>query len=252
MEGGKLEYADVFPLIYFNMRLEGFKVYDHVKHLLIDEMQDYTPVQYAVLSRLFTCKKTILGDVGQTVNPYSASSAEGIEEVFPQADVVKLYRSYRSTVEITQFAQHIYPNANILAMERHGDEPEVLGFNTNDEELDAITTMLENFRKSHYQSLGILCKTSEQATFVYQCVKHQDVHLLTPDSKTFQEGIIITTAHLAKGLEFDDVIIPFASSRNYCTLVDKSMLYIACTRAMHKLTLTYSKEKSKFIPNPKA
>ena len=85
-----LEYADVFALIYLRLRLEGISAYDHVKHLLVDEMQDYTPVQYAVLSRLFPCRKTILGDVSQTVNPYSASSAETIERVFPQADVVKL------------------------------------------------------------------------------------------------------------------------------------------------------------------
>jgi DNA helicase-2/ATP-dependent DNA helicase PcrA len=76
MAGGKLEFSDVFPLIYFKMRLEGYEAHDRVKHLLIDEMQDYTPVQYAVLARLFSCKKTILGDVSQMVNPYSASSAE--------------------------------------------------------------------------------------------------------------------------------------------------------------------------------
>ena len=73
------------------------------------------------------------------------------------------------------------------------------------------------------------------------------MHLLKADSTSFQDGIIITTAHHAKGLEFDEVIVPFASARNYQTDVDKSMLYIACTRAMHKLTLTYSKEKSSFI-----
>ena len=77
-----LEYADVFPLIYCKIRLEGAKPFDNVKHLLVDEMQDYTPIQYAVLSRLFSCKKTILGDVSQTVNPFSASSAETIEHVF--------------------------------------------------------------------------------------------------------------------------------------------------------------------------
>ena len=112
--GQPLEYADVFPLIYLRLRLEGLTTYDHVKHLLVDEMQDYTPVQYAVLSRVFNCRKTILGDVNQMVNPYSSSSAETIERVFPQADVVKLYRSYRSTVEITAFAQRITPNPDIL------------------------------------------------------------------------------------------------------------------------------------------
>ncbi len=248
MDGEQLEYADVFPLIYFSMRLEGFQANDSVKHLLIDEMQDYTPVQYAVLSRMFTCKKTILGDVGQTVNPYSASSAEGIEEVFPQAEIVKLFRSYRSTYEITKFAQQISNNPNVIAMERHGAEPTITGYSSNAQELEAISARISAFKNSKHQSLGVLCKTADQAMFVFDSLKKlHTVHLLTANSTTFYEGIIITTAHLAKGLEFDEVIIPFTSARNYHTIVDKSMLYIACTRAMHLLSLTFTGEKTSLI-----
>lgn len=247
MAGGKLEFSDVFPLLYFKMRLEGFEAYDRVKHLLIDEMQDYTPVQYAVLARLFSCKKTILGDVSQMVNPYSSSSAEAIERVFPQGDVVKLFRSYRSTYEITKFAQRISSNPNIIPMERHGTEPEVLGFGSNSEELEAIQEMITSFRKSSHHSMGIICKIHEQAELVFETLKAHDVHLLSPESSSFYEGVIITTAHLAKGLEFDEVVIPFASAKNYNTDVDRSMLYIACTRAMHRLTLTFSKERTTFV-----
>ena len=243
----RLEYADVFPLIYLRLRLEGISTYDHVKHLLVDEMQDYTPVQYAVLSRLFTCRKTILGDVSQTVNPYSSSSAETIERVFPQAEVVKLYRSYRSTVEITAFAQRITPNPNIIPLERHGPEPVVARFGSPDEELQAIKQMLSTFQTSGNHSLGIICKTLRQAEQAFQALEGPGIYLLTDESTAFKEGIIITTAHLAKGLEFDAVIVPFASARTYKTEVDKSMLYVACTRAMHQLTLTYSGEVSTFL-----
>lgn len=247
LAGGKLEFSDVFPLIYFKMRLEGYEAHDRVKHLLIDEMQDYTPVQYAVLARLFSCKKTILGDVSQVVNPYSASSAESIERVFPQGDVVKLFRSYRSTFEITRFAQTLSANANSIPMERHGPEPQVLGFDTNAEELNELKKQIAAFRNSDHVSLGIICKIQAQAEFVFDALKAHDVHLLTPESSSFYEGVIVTTAHLAKGLEFDRVMIPFASAKNYRTDVDKSMLYIACTRAMHQLTLTYTKERTSFI-----
>lgn len=247
MAGGKLEFSDVFPLMYLKMRVEGFEAYDRVKHLLIDEMQDYTPVQYAVLARLFSCRKTILGDVSQRVNPYSASSAESIERVFPQGDVVKLLRSYRSTYEITLFAQRISRNPNIIPMERHGAEPTVTGFNSNAEELAAIAERIAAFRKSSHQSLGIICKIQEQAEYVYETLRAPDVHILTPESSSFHEGVIVTTAHLAKGLEFDEVIIPFASARNYHTEVDRSMLYIACTRAMHQLALTYTRDRSTFL-----
>lgn len=246
--GDRLEYADVFPLIYCKIRLEGMRTYDHVKHLLIDEMQDYTAVQYAVLSRLFNCKKTILGDVGQKVNPYSASSAEGIERVFPQGDVVKLFRSYRSTYEITAFTQRISRNPDIIAMERHGPEPAVKGFNGNHEEAAEIRTLIDEFRTtSGHKSMGIICKTREQAAFLGKELKSSRIHVLTADSTTFEDGVIVTTAHLAKGLEFDEVVVPFASARNYNTDIDRSMLYIACTRAMHRLTLLYSQERTSFI-----
>jgi DNA helicase-2/ATP-dependent DNA helicase PcrA len=95
--------------------------------------------------------------------------------------------------------------------------------------------------------LGIIAKTRDQAAFLYKELKALHVHLLTADSTTFAEGIIITTAHLAKGLEFDEVIVPFVSARNYSTDVDRSMLYIACTRAMHRLTLTYTLERTAFV-----
>ncbi|PJJ59859.1 HelD family protein [Hymenobacter chitinivorans] len=244
----RLEYADVFALIYLRLRLEGISAYDQVKHLLVDEMQDYTPVQYAVLSRLFRCRKTILGDVSQTVNPYSSSSAETIERVFPQADVVKLFRSYRSTVEITAFTQRIAPNPNIIPLERHGPEPAVRPCTSPDDELQTIRQLIGAFAGSSNHSLGIICKTLRQAARVHEAVREMPgVHLLTPESTTFKEGIIITTAHLAKGLEFDEVLVPFASARNYQTQVDRSMLYVACTRAMHRLTLTYSGAVTAFL-----
>jgi DNA helicase-2/ATP-dependent DNA helicase PcrA len=247
LPGEKLEYADVFPLIYCKIRLEGAHTYDHVKHLLVDEMQDYTPVQYAALSRLFRCKKTILGDVNQTVNPFSASSAEVIERVFPQADTVKLFRSYRSTWEITEFSLRIKANPDLVAMKRHGPPPVVKGFEGNEEEMAAITDEIVRFKSSGHQAMGIICKTLPQAEYVYQHLKEMHVQLLTPESSSFKHGVIITTIHLSKGLEFDEVIVPFASARNFSDEVDRGLLYIACTRAMHHLTLTYSKEKSSFI-----
>jgi DNA helicase II / ATP-dependent DNA helicase PcrA len=246
-DSGELEYSDVFPLIYCKMRLEGVASYSDVKHLLVDEMQDYTPAQYAVLSRLFPCKKTILGDVNQTVNPYSASSAEGIHDVFPQGDTVILNRSYRSTFEITNFSLQIRSNPDLIPMERHGDHPEVREFKSNLEEAAEIKNLVVEFKNSGNQSLGIICKTLEQAENLYEEVKGPGIHLLTADSTSFSDGVIVTTVHLSKGLEFDEVIVPFASARNYKTDVDRSMLYIACTRAMHKLTLTFAKEKSSFL-----
>ena len=220
--------------------MEGGQSFDHVKHLLVDEMQDYTPVQYSVLSRVFKCRKTILGDITQTVNPYSGSSSEGIHQVFPQADIIKLFRSYRSTWEITNFTQRIHPIAQLMAMERHGPEPSMRAFEDNNAETAGISRMIDNFRNSGHHSMAIIAKTHQQSKSLFNALRAPDVHLLTVDSTSFRSGVVITTAHLAKGLEFDEVVVPFASARNYHTEVDRRMLYIACTRAMHQLTLTYS------------
>ena len=249
INGNVFEYADVFPLIYFKMRLEGLEPYHHVKHLVIDEMQDYTPVQYAILSRLFICKKTILGDAYQSVNPYGSSSAEEIHGVFPQGEVIKLNKSYRSTYEITQFAQRISLNPEVVAVERHGDEPAIKILNTSEEELAELKRLVDAHHDSGYNTMGVICKTRKQAEQLYKVLKtpKYPVHHLTAESASFAQGVVITTAHLAKGLEFDEVIVPFASSSIYTTDVDKSMLYIACTRAMHRLTFTCVGRAARFI-----
>jgi DNA helicase II / ATP-dependent DNA helicase PcrA len=167
--------------------------------------------------------------------------------VFPHGDTVKLFRSYRSTYEISAFTQRISRNPDLIPLERHGQEPLVKGFNNNEEEIEEIKKLITEFKNSTHPSMGIICKTQQQAEFVYREVKAPGVFLLNADSTSFKEGVIITTAHLAKGLEFDEVIVPFVSVRNYQTDVDMRMLYIACTRAMHHLTLLYTGEKSKFI-----
>jgi len=242
---GVLEHSDVFPLIYCKIRLEGAAPYDHVRHLLIDEMQDYTPVQYAVVSRLFTCKKTILGDVTQLVNPFGSSSAETIEQIFPQGDVIRLLRSYRSTIEISSFAGKIIPNPELIPLERHGRAPSIIEFKTKEEELTWIKSQMPEDISS--KSIGIILKTQQQAEEVWRFLGLPKASLLTPESTAFRKGVVVASAHLSKGLEFDRIIIPFVTDSNYHSEVDRRMLYIACTRAMHELALTHTGNRSEFL-----
>ncbi len=246
-----LEYSDVFPLVYLKIRLNGFRAYETVKHLLIDEMQDYTPVQYAVLSRLFTCKKTILGDAGQSVNPYSSSNADEIKRIFTEADKVKLLKSYRSTFEITSLAQKILPNNELVAIERHGKSPQIKGFDSFDAEIAQIKEWMESFRhSSEHNSMGIICKTRNQAQALYQRLLEDEnqLSLITSDSNAFAQGIVITTAQTVKGLEFDRVVVPQVNDENYESEVDKAILYVACTRAMHELNISFTGNKSHYVP----
>ena len=241
-KGHTLEYSDLAPLAYLHLALEGngnqpFRV----KHLLIDEMQDYSPIQYKVIQKLFPCRKTVLGDAGQSVNPYGSSTAETIQKSLTASEIMKLCKSYRSTFEITDFAQKIHPNAELEPVARHGEKPQILQFGSAVEELSGIMGLISTYRKAGYKSLGIICKTEQQARKMADMLKSyaNDISFLSSQSSAFVQGIVITSAHMAKGLEFDEVIIPQTDERNYRSEIDKSMLYVAVTRAMHRLTLTF-------------
>lgn len=253
LAGGKLEYADVFPLIYLKLRLEGIdNPRKGVKHLLIDEMQDYTPVQYAFLARLFPCRKTVLGDVSQSVNPYSTSTAEQIEKSLQSGTCVKLNKSYRSTWEIMQFALTICPNPELEAMKRHGPPPRIVSCPTAGKTLTRIAEEIEDFLASEHTSLALIAKTQKQANRLHESLTTLGIAaaLFDSDSAGFQAGVIVCTAHLAKGLEFDRVLVADASERNYCREIDRKLLYVACTRAMHRLTLIATGPISTFMHKP--
>ena len=245
-----IEFCDVYPLIYTQLYFEGLKQdYKSIQHLLVDEMQDYTPVQYAVLARLFSCKMTILGDSYQSVNPYSSSSAEKIEPYFAGCSCMELCRSYRSTIEITRFTQRILENKKLIPIERHGEAPTITECPTQQEQLDKILQLIEEFQQSGYASLGIICKSQQQAKLLCEQLYavHKDITLLNFESREFREGIIIASVHMSKGLEFDQVIVPDASDGFYQTQLERSLLYIACTRAMHKLTLVCWGKATRFL-----
>ncbi len=235
----KLEASDVYPYLYLKIYFEGIKGYDDIKHAVIDEMQDYTPVQYAVIKKLFQCRKTILGDFGQSVNPYNAISREDFVKLYENTEYVTLTKSYRSTYEIIKFAQKIQ-NHSIEPIERHGSEPEIIKCDDLVSELSVIDGMLEEFKKSGFETVGIICRSSRQAEEFYRELKKKhEVALLDFNSSKFANGITITTIYMAKGLEFDEVIIPSVNADVYQSKYDRSLLYVACTRAMHKLALTY-------------
>lgn len=240
-KGSTFEWSDVYPLLYLKMKVEGLSSFSEVKHLVIDEMQDYSVVQYKVLSSLYPCKKTILGDINQSVNPFSSSNLETITKVFPDSTTMTMLKSYRSTYEITKFSMRVNKNADVEAIERHGANPKLIKVKDLEEQFKTINNWIKDFEESGYNSLGIICKTQKQAETIYDSIpESKKVKLLSTSSSNFNGGIIITTAHLAKGLEFDHVVVPFCDDKNYQHETDRQMLYVACTRAMHELKLCYT------------
>ena len=242
-----LEWADVYPFLYVHASFEGLQESRMIRHLVVDEMQDYTPVQFAVLNRLFPCQKTILGDFGQCVDPCHAHTLADLRRIYQDADFVELNKSYRSTYEIIQFAKRIQPAAP-EPVERHGEEPVLLPCAGATEELERIESLIEMFQHSRFASLGILVKTNPDAEALYEKLSQRDaVHLLAPESSRFINGVSIASIRMAKGLEFDAVVIPDADAETYATEYDRNLLYVACTRAMHRLSLLYTGERSRLI-----
>lgn len=235
-----IEHADVFPLILTMLRTSRHETFGEIRHLVVDEMQDYTPVQYAVLRTLFSCPMTILGDANQSVNPYSSSSLDTIRSVFDNVDALELCRSYRSTTEITSFAQRIKPNDKLIPVDRPGVEPRLVAFETFADEVDEIARILGTIGEKGYRSCGVITKTVREAQALHEALGARGIetNLLDYGSTAFTHGITVTSAHISKGLEFDLVVVPHVDDDTYATTMDKGMLYIACTRAMHELHLT--------------
>lgn len=245
------EWADVYPYLYFKRAFEGLRENKSIRHLVVDEMQDYTLVQYAVINSIYSCPKTILGDFGQCVNPNNQNTLDDMRRLYSGAEYVTLNKSYRSTCEIIRFAGRIQPVSALEPVERHGEAPAVIRCGSRKEMLEKLVDEIRTFEKSGWASLGIIVKTNPAAQALYDLLsKKHSVHLITPESRQFENGVSVTSIQMAKGLEFDAVLIPDADSGHYSSAYERSLLYVACTRAMHSLKLLYSGEMSPLLNLP--
>lgn len=236
-----LEWADVFPFLYLKWAFEGLRESKLVKHLVIDEMQDYTPVQYAVINRLFPCNKTILGDFGQCINPNHRHNLEDLGKLYGDSCLVTLTKSYRSTYEILTFAKSLQQADQLEPVKRHGERPQLIPCKDQQEELTKIKERLHAFLTGKEFSLAIILKTNSAAEKLYGLLeKDYEIQLITPETTRFTGGISITSVQMSKGLEFDQVLVADAGENTYRSSYDRGLLYIACTRAMHRLALLYT------------
>ncbi len=243
-----LEWSDVFPFLYLHGTFQGLKENNLMNHLVIDEMQDYTPIQYAVINRLYSCQKTILGDFGQSINPNHLHTLAELQELYRDASYLELNKSYRSTYEIITFAKGIGQVEKLEPMVRHGDMPLIISCANKQEELHKIRAKINDFLQRDGISLGIILKTNSAAKQLYDILKQDyDVQHISIDSTHFANGISVTSVQMSKGLEFDEVIVPCVSEDDYHSKYDRGLLYIACTRAMHKLILLYTGNPSHFL-----
>lgn len=254
LASGRIGYEDVAPLLYFKGGVEGVAATKGIKHVFIDEAQDYSPFHYAIFKHLFPQSAfTILGDLNQSIHPYSnVRSYETILGVFGDASgaLIQLRHSYRSTREIVAFASAVLAGGEpIETIDRHGEKPRVIQLGSDAERAEAMGSDIAELRAGGAASVAVICKTAAESARAYELLRRcrVSVSLVGQDDTKFQGGSVVIPSYLAKGLEFDAVLIYDASSERYGHETERRLLYTACTRALHWLHVYYEERLSPFI-----
>lgn len=257
-EKRKLRYEDVYPVLYLKYRLETQQEDSGVRHLIVDEMQDYSMIQYLIIQRLFKCRMTILGDREQTMDGEQQDVLTFLPKIFGK-DIrrIVMNKSYRNTVEIASYANKLAGITEVELFERHGKpvvEKEFPGF---EEALESVVRELRLEKQAviaenadegvediiSYETAAVIARTADEARETYYILKEkleaegfdtkERLSLLHRDSTNFQKGLTVTTFYMAKGLEFDQVFSVFPGE-DRSPIVERAR-YIAATRALHEL-----------------
>ncbi len=213
------------------------------KYLIIDEMQDFTPVDIYMFKKIWTCPMIVVGDVYQCIEKNVTDEYLNITADFLGCKLLKLNKTYRSTKEIAQFASDMVGLKNVEFVNRSGSEPKVI---VTENQILEIKNIIEN-ECSNHEHIAIICKCQKEAHAVYNQLKTiMDCKLLA-DPEDYDNRVLITSCATAKGIEFDAVIIPNCDKLNYKNAIDKNIIYVSSTRALHKLFFTCSTTPSLFI-----
>lgn len=250
---GDVSYEDAAALLYIKLKLRGSEGFGEIKQVVIDEAQDYYPIHYYIFKLLFKdARYTVLGDFNQTLEKCRDKNLyDYVEDILHKARSVKLTlnKSYRSSFEINAFNQRLLDNKEeFVSFERHEAAPKVKYKNDLNEIDKSICEDINEFYTMGYKSIAIICKSQKEAKNIKERLSGViDIKILDDNSHENKKSVLIMPSYLAKGLEFDVVLVYNVSKENYKSDFDKRLIYIACTRALHQLVLYYTGEKSEFI-----
>ena len=248
-----VNYEDGMALLYLKLKLEDEHLCPQIRQVLIDEAQDYYPLQYKVLSEIFNnVQYTVLGDIGQTIEKNESEDLydEVIQCMQPKKALkLSLNKSYRSSYEISRFTARLRENAaNAIAYERHDEMPIIAGQENEAQMLEWVVDKAKEYKENGYGTIAIICKSQKEVNHVYSKLSGKlEMHKLSTEQEEFYKGILIMPIYMAKGLEYDAVIVYGVSEEAYHDSEDKQLLYIACTRALHRLSLCHTGELSHFL-----
>ncbi len=258
---GLIELEDLAPMIYLKYRIYGMDEKIPVKHIIIDEAQDFSAFQIYVLRKIIKDSSfTILGDLCQGIHSYrGVHSWDDIREnVFEEKDceILMLEKSYRTTVEIMEAANRVIDHLhqdNIPKGQpviRHGEPVKILEQKNTQQIVQKIKDILRTEMGAQFKSAAVICKTLEECQKIYDAVRKelQDIHMITGKEDEYKSGLVIVPSYLSKGLEFDIVILSNANSTHYQEdELDIKLLYVSMTRPLHKLFILYEGELSPLL-----
>ncbi|MCI5703219.1 MAG: ATP-binding domain-containing protein [Erysipelotrichaceae bacterium] len=228
----QINIEDIPALMYIKYKLSGSNDFDNYRHIVIDEAQDYGEFTFYSLNKLFkNASFSIYGDLAQSLYSYrSIDNWECLEKIFNNFQILKLNKSYRTTIEIMEEANKINELLNLdkaIPVIRHGKEVSY----TNKEILDLINEI-----KSRYKTIAIITKTQEEANNVYGKLKEKiKINLINSSNLNYDSDLNILPSYLSKGLEFDSVIIVGENGFDKNNKLEMKLLYVSMTRALHEL-----------------
>ncbi|KGE17228.1 RNA polymerase recycling motor HelD [Paenibacillus wynnii] len=246
LKSSELFYEDATPFLYLKELVEGRRTNTEVRHLFVDEGQDYSPFQYVFLKRLFPrARMTVLGDFNQAIFPQATNLQEADSPLIrlygeEETSLIHLVRSYRSTHEIVEFTKLLLSSEEIVPFERSGKKPYLLKADSSEKRASRIMEDLAALKVEGFDTIAVITKTAAESREAYEALTIQGcqaLRLITKETLTYEKGTLVIPAYLAKGVEFDAVLMYDASSRTYHRESERKLFYTACTRAMHRLLL---------------
>jgi len=245
---GKLDFAHACAMLYLQVSLFGTRdihgavTFPKLRQLVVDEAQDLSYLQYAILRMLAPyARMTAVGDLGQCLTGDAGGLYDSLTQLYAprKVGVLRLDKSYRSTAQITDFANRL-TDTPAEAFAREGDAPQVRVFATRDEEIAALRADAVALSDGGAHAVAVLCKTAKQARKLHKALGGDAALIdrdLRDDETAALRGLVVLPVSLAKGLEFDAVLVADADGVNYATAHDRRLLYVACTRALDTLVL---------------
>lgn len=262
LKNNQLHYEDIPAYLFLKNKIEGKPNLSSIKHVVIDEAQDYSPLQYEIFKELFPYSSlTILGDLNQSIHPYMhTNNYQSVLDIFNQlnSSIFRLNKSYRSVREIVEFSKSILPDQeDIEYINRPGKKPMAMKIPADKKYAAYIIDDIERLRSDGFKSIAIICKTEEESTTVYKELNYElhkrksdlSINLINKDIEIFTTGLVLIPSYLSKGLEFDAVILYDTSRQNYHHEEERKLFYTICTRSLHRLHLFYKDSLTPLIPD---